>query len=517
MIPSLIQALQSPASYPHPVQLPIQVIETQVSWVLLTGQYAYKLKKELNFGFLDFSTVQKRQFYCEEELRLNQRLAPDIYQAVVSIRFADKQPLISNQDHRSYEQQDDCVTNISEYAVRMQQFDPQAGLDQLMQNNAFEEHWIDELAERLALFHQQLPTVASNSPWGEAANIWQLVSDNYLHTLDFCQENEDLEQLTELYNKATQQYSALLDTFHDRRVQGFIRECHGDLHLGNVTLYNQQLRLFDCIEFNLQFRWIDTCSDLAFLLMDLEAYGKYAWANKALNRYLEITGDYHCLSLLNFYKCFRSMVRAKVATLGEQADLNIFRKYLKLSESYQEKKGTQLILMHGLSGSGKSYLSEKLLENSNAIRIRSQTERKRLHIDLQKKGKKVELHGPEINARLSQHLLTLTEQLINQGYTVIVDGTFLKQHFRQKYIDLAKRLNSPIRIISCHCDSKLLEARLFNTQDTRFNDPQKLLQRLNNQQQSQQNLTDAETVMQFKVYTGSDLAIEAFIDKFKDF
>lgn len=517
MIPSLTQLLHNPDCYPHPVSLPIQVIETQVSWVLLTGEFAYKFKKEIYFGFLDFSTLAKRQFYCEEELRLNQRLAPDIYQAVVAIQSGDEHPIICTDDHRLDQTPEPvpATGQTLEYAVRMLQFDHTAGLDQLMQKNQFEEHWIDELAEQLALFHQKLPTVASNSPWGTASNIWQLVSDNYIHTLDFCQDSQDLEQLAELYGQATEQYSALLDVFQERRNQGFIRECHGDLHLGNVTLYAKRLRLFDCIEFNLQFRWIDTCADLAFLLMDLEACGKYAWANRALNRYLEITGDYQCLLLLDFYKCFRSMVRAKVATLGSQADQSIFQKYLHLSQSYQIRKAPKLILMHGLSGSGKSYLSAKLLEHSHLIRIRSRTQRRRLYIELQKKGKNLELYGPEINARLSQHLLNLAEQLISQGYTVVVDGTFLKQHFRQKYINLAKKLNTPMKIISCYCEHKLMEARLIKSKDTRFNDKQQLLQRLYDQQLSEQPLSEAEVLLQHKVYTASDLAIQEFISQFE--
>ncbi|MFT5706335.1 MAG: aminoglycoside phosphotransferase family enzyme/predicted kinase [Oceanospirillaceae bacterium] len=519
----LIEALQNPACYPHSVTLPIQVIETQVSWVLLTGQYAYKLKKSLNFGFLDFSSLEKRQFCCEEELRLNQRLAPDIYQVVVTINGSIEVPLVSATDYRDFDEHDSNAQSASidnervlEFAVRMQQFDPEAGLDHLLQANQFKTQWIDELAVQLAQFHLQLPTVASNSPWGEASNIWQLVSDNFLHTLDFCQNPLDQQQLSTLYAQTTAQYTALADVFKDRRQQGFIRECHGDLHLGNVTCYQDKLRLFDCIEFNLQFRWIDTCSDLAFLLMDLEANNKHTWANLALNRYLDITGDYQCLLLLNFYKSFRSMVRAKVATLGDQANHATFTKYLKLTQSYQKKPAARLIIMHGLSGSGKSHLSHKIIESIDAIRIRSETERNRLHKELQKKGKNIDLHSPEINARLSQHLITLTEQLLKQGYTVLVDGTFLKQHFRQKYLAIAEKLNVNIKIISCECDDKLMEARLVRGINTRSADSKFSLDRLSHQLSYQQPLTDAESLYQERVNTDNDQAIEDFLTLLKD-
>lgn len=523
MLPSLIKSLLQPHCYPHLVTVPIRVIETQVSWVLLTGEYVYKIKKELNFGFLNFSTLEKRQYYCEEELRLNQRLAPDIYQAVVCISGSEEAPSIG--DNLLPLQVDNLQKNpllesdsqsiVIEYAVRMRQFDPDSGLDKLLRQKKFEPPWIDELAEQLAKFHLNLPTVASKSPWGEASNIWQLVSDNYLHTLDFCSKEEDIEPLTRLYAQTTEQFMALEQTFKERRQQGFIRECHGDLHLGNVTLFENKLRLFDCIEFNLQFRWIDTCSDLAFLLMDLEANDKPAWANLVLNRYLELSGDYQCLQILSFYKSFRSMVRAKVATLGASACHDTFIKYLQLTQHYQQQSKPTLILMHGLSGSGKSYVSRKIIENIPAIRIRSQIERGRLHKELLKKGKKLDLHSPEINARLSQHLLTLAQNILNIGYNVVVDGTFLKQHFRQKYLNLALKLELKISIVSCICEEKLLKARLIRGINTRSNDSSFSLERLSHQLTYQQPLCDQQQRFQLQVNTDDDQNIEDFLATIK--
>jgi len=510
MLTSLIESLKNPNNYPHHVQDTIKVIETQVSWVVLTGDFAYKLKKNVNFGFLDFSTLENRQFYCEEELRLNQRLAPDIYQAVVAICADAKNPELLSISAEDYRNQPPA--NIVEYAVRMQEFDPDAGLDYLLEQGKFKDSWIEELAEQLAKFHQTLPTVAAKSPWGKADNVWQLVSDNYLHTLEFCTDERELSLLTELYTKTTEYYNALLPVFDERRKQGFIRECHGDLHLGNVTLYQDKIRLFDCIEFNLQFRWIDTCSDLAFLLMDLEANNKTAWANRTLNHYLEITGDYQSLQLLNFYKSFRAMVRAKVATLGNQANHDIFNHYLRLTQSYQERTDPKIYLMHGLSGSGKSYLSHKMLETINAIRIRSETERQRIYKDLQKKGKKLQLHSPEVNARLSQHLLMLTEQIIKLGYTIIIDGTFLKPHFRHKYVELAEKHQSKLQIVSCVCDEKLMEARLKRANNTRRSNSGSPTQRLSEQFQYQQPLIDDELKHQRLVNTDNDTSIKEFLD-----
>lgn len=514
MLPPLIEALRNPNCYPHPVSLPIEIIETQVSWVLLTGEFVYKVKKQLDFGFLDFSTLEKRHFYCEEELRLNQRLAPDIYQSVISINGSIDAPVICKISDSPDEQHKE---NPFEYAVRMKQFDPNQGLDKLLQSNQFKPQWIDQLSKQLAQFHLCLPTVTSNSPWGEPENIWQLVCDNFEHTLTVYQDSESQPQISQLYQQTTAQFDRLYDVIKDRRRQGFIRECHGDLHLANITCYKDELRLFDCIEFNLQFRWIDTCSDLAFLLMDLEANDKFSWANVALNRYLELTGDYQALSLLNFYKSFRAMVRAKIATFGEQASHQTFTKYLKLTQSYQQQAPQSLTIMHGLSGSGKSYISEQLIKGSQVIRLRSETERNRLHKELQKKGKKTQLHSPEINARLSQHLLDLAEQILSLGYSVIVDGTFLKQHFRQKYIDLASKLNIEISIISCQCNEKLLEARLVKGINTRSQDSNFSLERLSHQKSYQQPLNEFEKSVEQMVDTDSDQSINDLLQSHKRF
>lgn len=516
MYPTFIQALQNPSCYAHSVTKPIQIIETEVSWIVLTGDYAYKIKKELNFGFLDFSTLDKRLFYCEEELRLNQRLAPDIYLEVVQILGPIEQPSIT----KLISPLDECdATNeqpVLEYAVKMVQFNPDNGLNDLLKKNQFESVWIDQLAIQIANFHTQLPMVTYNSPWGAADNIWGLVKDNFEHTLSFYRENTQYtEQLNQLYQRTKEQYQALKSSLEERKKLGYIKECHGDLHLGNITFHDDKLRLFDCIEFNLQFRWIDTFCDLAFLLMDLEANGRYSWANRCLNYYLQETGDYNGLATLNFYKSFRSMVRAKVSTLGPSANPQVFLQYLSLTQRYQLKSPVKLYLMHGLSGTGKSHLSLKMIETISAIRIRSEIERSRLHKELSKKGKKLDLHGPEINARLSQHLLTLTSRLISIGYSVVIDGTFLKQHFRQKYLTLAASLQVPLQIISCQCDAKLCEARVIKGINTRVTDSYYSLDRLQHQISYQQPLSEEERTIEHIVNTDDDEAIAIFLQQLK--
>ncbi|BBB31532.1 AAA family ATPase [Neptunomonas japonica] len=506
MLAKLITALTCPSFYPHSVEAPIRVIETHISWLLLTGEYAYKIKKPVDFGFLDFTTLKQRRYFCEEELRLNQRLAPDIYDTLIAIVGSPEKPQLIEASQLGEDEP-------FEYAVRMYQFDSELRLDLILDRQRFEPAWIDMLAEQIAHFHTRTPRVAQNSPWGESDTIWGVVSDNYQHISEHQLEAHDWQQLQFLSQRTSQQFRKLEASIKRRKQDGYIRECHGDLHLGNIALYHGQLRLFDCIEFNLQFRWIDTICDLAFLLMDLEVKGQYRWANRCLNRYLELTGDYEGLTLLNFYKSYRSMVRAKVSMLGDNPDILTFRRYLLLTKSYAHQKKPSLFLMHGVSGSGKSYLCSQLVERLDCIRIRSDVERKRLYRELCLRGEHLDLYGQEMNARTFQHLLNLSTALLKSGYSVIVDATFIRQRTRQSYMDLAISLDIPMRIISCYCEPKLIEARLARRSEEGGDASDADISVMQNQLKHQQKLTDAELKSSLQIDTDSDDAINIVVSQ----
>lgn len=495
MLPKLIESLRDPACYPHAVDQ-VNVIETHISWLLLTGEYAYKVKKPVNFGFLDFTTLEQRRHCCEEEVRLNQRLAPDIYIGLIPIGGSDDAPEL------------DADEGIIEYAVKMYQFDPELRLDRLLKRHLFETHWIDLLAEQIAAFHQRIPIVAQDSPWGEPETLWEVVADNYRYIPPDHLDADDWTLLQQLSTCTAERFRALEGLMRQRKREGHVRECHGDLHLANINLFHDQLRLFDCIEFNLEFRWIDTISDLAFLLMDLEANQQFRWANRCLNLYLELTGDYTALPLLNFYKAYRSMVRAKVAMLGNQPDLPTCRHYLKLTEHYCRQRSPAVFLMHGVSGSGKSYLSERLAEAVGVIRIRSDVERKRLYRELSLQGKSLQLYGAEMNSRTFQHLLDTTAAMLNAGYSVVVDATFIHQRTRNAYVELAANLNLPVRIISCHCEQNLIEARLKRRQEEGKDPSDADVQVMHEQLSVMQPLSSEEQLITLPVDTRDDEAIE---------
>ncbi|MGB0205309.1 MAG: AAA family ATPase [Neptuniibacter sp.] len=498
----LIESLKNPEFYPHPVT-EIEVIETHISWLILTGTYAYKVKKPVDFGFLDFTTLEKRRHCCEEELRLNQRLAPDIYMSVIGIGGSAEKPILGADE------------GIFEYAVKMQQFIAHNRLDLLLQNHQFDPNWIDMLAEQIAEFHHRIPIVAQDSPWGEPDTIWEVVSDNFLHITDTIDHIEDWSKVQQLAQYTAQQYRNLTELIQKRKAEGHIRECHGDLHLANITLFKDELRLFDCIEFNLQFRWIDTINDLAFLLMDLEANGEFRWANRCLNRYLEICGDYHALPLLNFYKAYRSMVRAKVSVLGDMHDIKTLRRYLRLTDYYARERKPVLFLMHGISGSGKSHLSQQLVDQTDTIRIRSDVERKRLYRDLSLKGEKVDLYGPQMNALTFNHLLDTSSDLLRNGYSVVVDATAIRHRTRQSYIELAEKLKVPIRIIACECEVKLIEARLRKRVSEGSDASDADIAVMQDQLDHLQPITEEEEALTIRVNTDDDDAISRLLEQLR--
>ncbi len=496
----LIDSLRNPALYPHPVSR-IEVLETHISWIILTGEYAYKLKKPVDFGFLDFSTLEQREYFCHEELRLNQRLAPDIYLEVLAIGGTPESPVLGATD------------TIFEYAVKMRQFDPQERLDLLLARHQFKPEWIYKLAKQIAKFHRKVPIIAPDSPLGEPETIWEVVSDNFIHISNTVDTLDDCHRVQVLLQKTAQLFRRLTPLIEQRKMDGHVRECHGDLHLANITLYNSELRLFDCIEFNPRFSWIDTISDLAFLLMDLEANGEFSLANRCLNHYLELLGDYAALPLLNFYKSYRAMVRAKVAVLGPDLDLASMRHYLSLTEHYASHQQPVLYLMQGLSGSGKSFLSELMLQRSPLIRLRSDVERKRLFKQLSKKGESVDLYGPQMNLLTLNHLLELSQRLLKAGLSVVVDATFIRHGSRRMFLEMAEQHKAQVQIIACRCDEETMVTRLTDRKQAGKDASDADVKVMQQQQVHLQALTETEEFLTRYINTTDAQAINRFLDQ----
>ncbi len=455
----LIQSLQNPALFPHKVDS-FQLIETHISWVLLTGRYAYKIKKPLNLGFLDFSSLEKRRHFCHEELRLNSRLAPDIYLDVVAISGTEDQPTL------------DGSSAAIEYAVKMSQFDPDKTFDHLLAQHHLTTEQIKQTASIIAAFHGNIDRAASDTEFGSITKVMQPVLENFrqIQQLDGIEKPNSLKQL-EAWSE--QQHTMLVPVFKQRKQSGFIRECHGDCHLGNIALINGEVVLFDGIEFNPSLYWIDVISEIAFLVMDLQEKQRPDLAFQFLNTYLQNSGDYAGLKLLRFYLVYRAMVRAKVnairasqSTSAEehQQAITDYQDYLNLASGYTQTTKPMLIIMHGVSGSGKSWLSEQVIDHCQVIRLRSDVERKRLHNlsahQNSASGLNSGLYNQTISDKTYQQLLQLAIEIINAGYSVIVDATFLQQQHRKLFSQQAEKLQIPFLIVHTHTDKQVLYKRI---------------------------------------------------------
>jgi aminoglycoside phosphotransferase family enzyme/predicted kinase len=437
-LPQLIRSLLKPDVYDHPVT-DIQLIETHISWVILTGEYAYKIKKPINLGFLDFSTLEKRLFCCNEELRLNRRMAAAIYLEVVPISGSREMPLLQG------------TGDAIEYAVRMVQFPQQAQLDNMLANGELGKSHMDAIAQLVAEFHQSTDVAADDSDYGDPERVYQPVAENFAQIRQHLHTNNYDDQLAELERWGKAEFNSLRPLLEQRKHDGFIRECHGDMHLRNLVWYNGQPLAFDCLEFNPALRWIDTLSEVAFLVMDLQDRNQPQLAQRFLNSYLERFGDYQGMRVFNFYLAYRALVRAKVDAIraGQQSITDAqrrqaeeeFHAYLNLALSYTRRSTPKLIITRGMSASGKSTLTQPLLELMGAIRLRSDVERKRLfgidpgmestaEID---KG----IYTVEAGVKTYEKLRLLAQALLEAGITVIVDAAFLKYEQRQLFRELA--------------------------------------------------------------------------------
>jgi len=459
--PPLITAMLNPGIYDHPADN-LQLIETHISWVILAGQYAYKLKKPVNLGFLDFSTLEKRRFYCEEELRLNHRLAPSLYLQVVAITGLPEQP---------------CLNGPGEpidFAVKMNQFPRDAQLDRMLNRGELLPEHIDGMACFVADFHRHTVMADPETTYGDPEHIDMPVTENFSQIRDRITNSSYLKTLETLQQWTKTEFDKLLPILRLRKAKGYIRECHGDLHLRNLAWVNQKPLAFDCIEFNPNFRWIDVISEIAFLVMDLEDRGQPLFAQRFLNRYLEQSGDYAGIQILRFYLVYRALVRAKVDAIrcsqdgiGKQEQKEAeedFSGYLRLAENYTHTSLPRLIITHGPSGSGKTTLTQPLLEKLGAIRLRSDVERKHL-FGLKADGRAQAKPGKGIyttdsTEKTYQKLAELASTILDAGYSVIIDATCQKPAQRALFQQLASQKQLPYVILEFTASADALRSRI---------------------------------------------------------
>jgi aminoglycoside phosphotransferase family enzyme len=428
----MIDALRNAAAYPHPIEK-IEILETYISWVILTGKFAYKIKKPVDVGFLDFHTLEKRRHYCEEELRLNRIWAPRLYVDVVPIVRSDGGVKVGGEG-----------TPI-EYAVRMRQFDQGMRLDHQIESGSLTQGDILELADEIARRHARARRIAPGAQL--LATTERLIWDNF-SVLDGEVPGVFLCRLRDWMQGQLDMHGTFI---RERIASGYYRECHGDLHLGNIVHLAEGIRAFDCIEFSRELREIDVVADYAFLAMDFIARGASAFAWVFVNHYLEKTGDYEGVRLLPMYIVYRSMVRAKVAVLGRVAsrvrtdnagDRHSIARYCALARALSTRRRPMLILMTGFSGSGKTWLSTRLIPALPALRLRSDIERKRLfemdELADSESGIAGGIYEREAGAAVYERLLQAAEDMLRCGNNVILDAAFLDATNRGRAREVAE-------------------------------------------------------------------------------
>ena len=457
-VPCVVEGLMNPDIYPHPC-VKVELVETHISWVLLTGLRAYKIKKPLKLAFVDFSTLERRRHFCEEELRLNRRLAPELYLRVVPITGTVNAPQI------------DGDGPVIDYAVQMRQFNKDHVLSQLSEDQLTDSR-IDRLADDCAAFDSHAQAVAPDSVYGAPHTVFASLVENFEALANADDSIVDL--VADIRERAELEFGRLVHAMNERRLNGRVRECHGDLHLGNMFLENDEITIFDGIEFNPSFRWIDVASDIAFLIMDLEDRGYSRQARRFLNRWLEQTGDYDALRVLPFYCAYRATVRAKVEVIrmhqpeigysNQRHLVNDCQHYLRTAQSYLIRSAPSLAITMGPSGSGKSTVTQRLIERGNVIRIRSDVERKRMFglgmLTASVGETKVRMYSESATKAVYDRLKMLAVSVIEAGFSVVVDATFLKIAQREPFVRLAESLGVPFSIIVCQASEETLRDRL---------------------------------------------------------
>jgi len=437
----------------------VRVIGTHISSVLLADGFAYKIKKPVDFGFLDFSTLERRQLFCEEEIRLNRRLAPDIYMDVVPITGSLEQPRLGGEGE------------AIEYAVRMRQFPAEALLARHQEK--LTPQLVDDIARQIAAFQAGIDQAPADGELGRPDRVYFPMGENFDQLRERVTDASDLARLDALETWTRARYEGLEPFLRQRLDQGFVREGHGDMHLGNIALDGERVIIFDGIEFNPNLRWIDVFNEIAFLMMDLDRVGRRDLSRRFLNTWLAESGDFEGLKLLRFYQTYRAMVRTKIAAIRLGQELSdderrevteAYREYLSLAETYTTDPEPRLVITFGPSGCGKSVAAATLAASVPAVQIRSDVERKRLTglgaLDRSASGLDVGLYTSEMSERTYARLLALCRDVIDAGFTAIADATFLKTTQRRPFRALAEELGVDFGILAPEAPEQELRRRV---------------------------------------------------------
>ena len=424
-----------------------EIVETHISWVLLARDTAYKIKKPVRTPFLDYQTLEHRRAFCEEEVRLNSRWAPGIYLDVQPITGTQASPTVGGEPP------------VLEYAVRMKRFDESALFARRVETGSLRPEDVDALADWLAELHRHAPVARPQDGFGSPALRKRLALEALSGASGAGSSPNDVRQLS---NWLADEATRCEDVWRRRLEGGHVRECHGDLHLHNLLWADAGVAAFDAVEFDPRFRWIDVADDLAFPVMDFGKHGRADFGWRLLCGWLNRTGDHEALSVLRFSLVYRALVRCCVALLTGTGAASADQ-YLRCALEWTRPRRRALTIMQGLPGSGKTTVSQTLLESEGAIRIRSDVERKRLcGLGMLESSRAVglDLYTAEATARTYARLFEIAGLALDAGFSVIIDAAFLKFEERQRAQALAASHDAIFRIAACEAAVPVLESRL---------------------------------------------------------
>jgi aminoglycoside phosphotransferase family enzyme/predicted kinase len=453
-LPEHLSGLLHEAAYAHPVGQ-VELVQTHVSWVLLTGDYAYKIKRPVCYPFLDMREPQRRLELCREELRLNQRFAAALYLELCPVVRRDGAARMGGEG------------KVIEHAVRMRQFPRGQELDRLLASGSVAAGELYAFGAALADIHEALPRAGDGMRWGTAALTRAAITDNLEQAVALEARRFGTRRIDALRTQIGTGLDESAAWMTARRAAGHVRECHGDLHCGNVVRWNSALQGFDCLEFEPALRWMDVAQEIAFLLADLETRGAAALAHAFLGGYLARSGDYAACRGLALYKAHCALVRAKVMALAadERATGQYgFAEYTGTAERSLAPRHPVLVAVMGLSGSGKTWLANRLAPLLDAIHLQSDVERKRLAglaaAERSGSGLAAQMYSPEATGHLYAHLAESAGDMLAAGWNVIIDATFGTRAERARLREVARRLAVPLQVIHCRAPVGILQRRL---------------------------------------------------------
>jgi aminoglycoside phosphotransferase family enzyme/predicted kinase len=477
---ALVKALGEPSFYRHPVEK-VDFVQTHISSVFLTGERVFKLKKPVNFGFLDYSTLELREKYCKIEVELNRRLAPNVYLGAEPITKKGEKLQIGGSGE------------VVDWVVVMRQLDQRLHGISVLERGELSERHIDQLVELLVPFYRKARTGDQVDRYGTIEAVKYNTEENFSQTEEYVGKLISRERYEHIRDWTNRFYREKSEVFAGRVREGRIRDSHGDLHLGNIFFENPPV-IFDCIEFNERLRCGDVAVDLAFLAMDLDFRGRPDLSRYLIDSYVSSSGDTGLPELLDLYKCYRAYVRGKVccftssdpalANSDKRLQRNLARHYFGLAYRYAGgEERPSLVVLYGLMGSGKTYIARFLRETFGWHLLSTDAVRKqmaglgtdtRVYVPYNKG-----LYSPEMSRRTYAEVCRRAENLLQAGFPVAIDGAFKHQSDRQAVIDLAARAGARLVLVETVCEPAEQRRRLEKRQlhDTRSDGRVELMER----------------------------------------